>query len=173
MKNLNMRPLPTKSLKENASKPWKKWLLVLVLATILIGYLIWKVALSNTNQPFPVTKQIEATQPVSTPLDSAASDSGNETPEVEDSSDASSLNGDVLTPETILNAPLPESDSLAKEEIDRLDDELKRLTEQEKLAAEQLAMNKQLAEMKEEQIALVEQQLAQLEAGDTVKTATE
>lgn len=168
-----MRPLPAKPLKENASKPWKKWLLVLVLATVLIGYLIWKVALSNTNQPFPVTKQIEATQPVSAPLDSAASDSGNETLKVDDSSDASSLNGDVLTPETILNAPLPESDSLAKEEIDRLDDELKRLTEQEELAAEQLAMNKQLAEMKEEQIALVEQQLAQLEAGDTVKTATE
>lgn len=50
--------------------------------------------------------------------------------------------------------PCRKNDSLAKEEIDRLEDERQRLAEQEKLVAEQLAMNKQLTEMKEEQIAL-------------------
>ena len=59
---------------------------------------------------------------------------------------------------------MPENDSLAKEEIDRLEDERQRLAEQEKLAAEQLAMNKQLTEMKEEQIA-------QLEAAESAKNS--
>ena len=77
---------------------------------------------------------------------------------------ADASNNQIPSPKTILNAPLPETDSLAKEEIDRLEDERKRLAEQEKLAAEQLAMNKKLTDMKAEQIALLEQQIAQLEA---------
>lgn len=74
--------------------------------------------------------------------------------------------------EAILNAPLPETDSLAKEEIDRLEDTRKRLAEQEKLAAEQVAMNKQLTEMKAEQIELLEQQIAQIEARTDPKPNT-
>ena len=73
-------------------------------------------------------------------------------------------------PEAILNAPLPETDSLAKEEIDRLEDESKRLAEQEKLATEQITMTKKLTDMKAEQIELLEQQIAQLEADTDAKT---
>lgn len=71
---------------------------------------------------------------------------------------------DIPNPKTIIEAPLPATDSLAKEEIDRLNDEKQRFAEQERLAAEQIAMTKQLTQMKAEQIALLEAQIAQLEA---------
>ncbi|WP_201588949.1 hypothetical protein [Psychrobacter fozii] len=163
MKSQNMRPLSTKLSEESSTKSWKKWLLVLILATLFIGYLIWKSALSDTSTSLPVTKQIEATESISTPLNSVTSD-------LEDTDVPVSSNNQSLDPDAILSAPLPETDSLAKEESDRLNDETNRLVEQEKLLAEQLAMNKQLADMKAEQITLVEQQIAQLEASGTVKT---
>ncbi|MBH0094932.1 hypothetical protein I6E61_00835 [Psychrobacter sp. NZS113] len=163
MKSQKMRPLSTKLSEESPNKPWKKWFLALILATLFIGYLIWKGALSDTSASLPVTKQIEATESIPTQLDSVTSDS--------DNTDASVLsNNQSLDLDAVLSAPLPKTDSLAKEESDRLDDETNRLIEQEKLLAEQLAMNKQLADMKAEQITLVEQQIAQLEADGTVKT---
>ena len=163
MKSQKTPPLSTKLLEENPNKPWKKWFLVLILVMLSIGYLIWKGALSDTNSSLPVIKKIEATESISTPLDSVASDSDNIDGPVSSNNKAPKANA-------ILSAPLPETDSLAKEESDRLDDETNRLVEQEKLLAEQLAMNKQLAEMKAEQITLVEQQIAQLEADGTVTT---
>ena len=158
-----MRPLSTKLSEESPNKPWKKWFLALILATLFIGYLIWKGALSDTSASLPVTKQIEATESISTPLNNVTSN-------LEDTDVPVFSNSQSLDPDAILSAPLPETDSLAKEESDRLNDETNRLVEQEKLLAEQLAMNKQLADMKAEQITLVEQQIAQLEAGGTVKT---
>ena len=158
-----MRPLSTKLSEDSSTKPWKKWLLALILAMLFIGYLIWKSALSDTDSTLPITKQIEATESIPTPLDSVTSDSKNTDVPV-------SSNNQSLDPDAILSAPLPETDSLAKEESDRLNDQGKRSFEQEKLLAEQLAMNKQLAEMKAQQITLVEQQIAQLEADGTVTT---
>lgn len=70
-------------------------------------------------------------------------------------------------PNAIINAPLPTSDSVAKEEIDRLNDEQSRLAEQEALALEQIEMTQDLSDMKAEQIKLLEQQIAQLEADTT------
>ena len=81
-------------------------------------------------------------------------------------------NIDTPNPKAILNAPLPKTESLAKEEIDLLEDKRKRFAEQEKLAAEQLAMNQQLTDMKAEQIALLEQQIAQLEADSAADAAS-
>ncbi|MBF0657515.1 hypothetical protein IPZ60_02040 [Psychrobacter sp. NG25] len=165
MKSQKMRPLSTKLTEESSTKPWKKWLLALILAMLFIGYLIWKSALSDTDSTLPITKQIEATESISTPLNSVTV-----TSDLKDTDVPVSSNNQSLDPDAILSAPLPETDSLAKEESDRLNDETNRLIEQEKLLAEQLAMNKQLADMKAEQITLVEQQIAQLEAGDPVKT---
>ena len=155
----------------------QKWWLALIMAALLIGYLIWKIALpdANTNsiENIPaVTEQTETTPNASMPSDEIITDTAlNEEETLGDgltNTDSSNVSNDSsLDPKTILNAPLPETDSLAKEEIDRLADERQRLAEQEKLAAEQLAMNKKLTEMKAEQIALLEQQIAELEANET------
>jgi hypothetical protein len=69
----------------------------------------------------------------------------------------------IPDPKAIVNAKIPESESLAKEEIDRLEDERKRLAEQEKLAKEQLQLVADINQQKAAQIALLEQQIAQLE----------
>lgn len=171
MKNPNMRPLSTKSLTKNSKKSQHKWLLAVALVVLFIGYLIWKNALSDTSflsNSVPITEQVEVTMPASMPLDSTVNNSD---VVLERNDNLSVPSTDQLPkPDAILNAPIPETSSLVKEESDRLNDERIRSAEQEKLLAEQMAMNKQLAEMKAEQIALVEQQIAQLEANNTVQT---
>ena len=166
-----MRPLSTKSLTKNSKKSQHKWLLVVALVVLFIGYLIWKNALSDTSflsNSVPITEQVEVTMPASMPLDSTVNNSD---AVLERNDNLSVPSTDQLPkPDAILNAPIPETSSLVKEESDRLNDERIRSAEQEKLLAEQMAMNKQLAEMKAEQIALVEQQIAQLEANNTVQT---
>ena len=166
-----MRPLSTKSLTKNSKKSQHKWLLVVALVVLFIGYLIWKNALSDTSflsNSVPITEQVEVTMPASMPLDSTVDNSD---VVLERNDNLSVPSTDQLPkPDAILNAPIPETSSLVKEESDRLNDERIRSAEQEKLLAEQMAMNKQLAEMKAEQIALVEQQIAQLEANNTVQT---
>lgn len=172
MNKKEIRPLPTKSLKKKPTKARQKWWPIIILAVLLIGYLVWK-----NNSPDANTSPIEST-PTPTEQNSAAqSDIMSLDNNALDTSasildaDEASTDSQTPDPEAILNAPLPETDSLAKEEIDRLADEHKRLAEQEKLAAEQLTMNKQLTEMKEEQITLLEQQIAQLEAAEGAKTS--
>ena len=167
MKSQKMHPLSTKSLEKDPTKSRQKWWPIIILAALLIGYLIWKNTSYDTN-----TAPIEST-PATTEQDSAAQpdatslDNGNLTL----NTDETITVNQIPDAEAILNAALPETDSLAKEEIDRLEDERKRLAEQEKLAAEQLTMNKQLTNMKAEQITLLEQQIAQLEPKGVVTTA--
>ena len=175
MKNPNMRPLSTKSLTKNSKKSQHKWLLVVALVVLFIGYLIWKNALSDTSflsNSVPITEQVEVTMPASMPLDSTVDNTVNNSDVVLERNDNLSVpsTDQLPKPDAILNAPIPETSSLVKEESDRLNDERIRSAEQEKLLAEQMAMNKQLTEMKAEQIALVEQQIAQLEANNTVQT---
>ena len=106
-------------------------------------------------------------------LDNRESDNSNletiDTALHQNAANVSTTNANIPDPKAILKAPLPKTNSLAKEEIDRLEDERKRLAEQEKLAAEQIAMTKQLTELKAQEITLLEQQIAQLEA-DAAKT---
>ena len=170
-----MRPLSTKSLTKNSKKSQHKWLLVVALVVLFIGYLIWKNALSDTSflsNSVPITEQVEVTMPASMPLDSTVDNTVNNSDVVLERNDNLSVpsTDQLPKPDAILNAPIPETSSLVKEESDRLNDERIRSAEQEKLLAEQMAMNKQLTEMKAEQIALVEQQIAQLEANNTVQT---
>lgn len=179
MNKKEMRPLSSKSSTDKPVKSRKKVWLVLILVLIAIGYLVSKQSEPETSKPVSkssspsMTEQTRAAQSASIPTD-------NETNELENSEvtadnvQAASMVTDPTTSdsEAILNAPLPETDSLAKEEIDRLEDKRKRLAEQEKLAAEQVAMNKQLREMKTEQIELLEQQIAQLEAKTDPKPST-
>ncbi len=69
----------------------------------------------------------------------------------------------VPDPEKILNAEVPEDESLLKEEIDKLEDEEQRLEQQEKLLDKRLKMMDELTTKKQEQIELLEKQIAQLE----------
>ena len=177
MKSKKMPPLSSKASKKkstNTNKHRPKWWLAIILLAIFIGYLVWKSTIPQSNQSaaenLPVTlEQNEPIQIASVPLEDDVSNVI--TDENQDSADMK--NSDILDPKAILEAPLPETNSLAKEEIDRVEDEGKRLAEQEKLAAEQVAMTKQLTELKAEEIALLEQQIAQLEADTATKTDSE
>lgn len=174
MNRKKVRPLDTESSEKTSAKFHQKWWLIALLAALLIGYLIWKNISPDTD-----TLPIKTSPSITAQTDVAASDSipldnmTNDTTSNESTTSSDTSNNQILDPDTVLNAPLPETDSLAKEEIDRLEDERQRLAEQEKLAAEQLAMNKQLTEMKAKQIALLEQQIAELEANNTQQNSVE
>ncbi|MEH6767206.1 hypothetical protein [Psychrobacter sp.] len=182
MKPDNIRPSSTHTSKKKQTQSRQKILAILIsiLLLIVIVYLI--VGRSGTQSTLPIDDAISA--PV---IDQSQTESVKDsTSEVSDNSviddgvlmdknsgAANNDNNAIPNPTAILDAPLPENDSLAKEEIDRLEDERQRLAEQEKLAAEQVAMNKQLTDMKAEQIALLEQQIAQLEANDSNKATVQ
>ncbi|CAN6959316.1 SPOR domain-containing protein [Psychrobacter okhotskensis] len=189
MKNKKQHPLLSKRAKAKAAKSRRKiWMaIILVLLFIIIGYLVWAQSVPETSKtdssspsiPEQTGPEPSATMPVENVLSEANNDDAiqNENAVIDQNSDDADTRTDstiqVPKPAAILNAPLPKTDSLAKEEIDRLADESKRFAAQEKLAAEQLAMNKKLTEMKEEQIALIEQQIAQLEAENAGQTKVE
>ena len=171
-----MRPLPNKASSKkttktaNFNKPRPKWWFGILLIVLLVGYLVWKSTASQPNQSaaenLPVSsEQNEPTQIASVPLEDDVRDVIND----ENQDSANITDSNISNPKAILEAPLPETDSLAKEEIDRLEDERKRLVEQEKLAAEQITMTKKLTELKAEEIALLEQQIAQLEIDTAAK----
>ena len=172
MKSKKMRPLSNKVLKKS-NRSHQKWWFGILLIVLFIGYLVWKSTIPQSNQSaaenLPVTsEQNEPTQSASVPLEDDVSDVIND----ENRDSADSTDSDIPDPKAILEAPLPETNSLAKEEIDRLEDERQRLAAQEKLAAEQIAMTKQLTELKAQEIALLEQQIAQLEADTAATTNT-
>ncbi len=172
MKSKKMRPLSNKVLKKS-NRSHQRWWFGILLIVLFIGYLVWKSTIPQSNQSaaenLPVTsEQNEPTQSASVPLEDDVSDVIND----ENRDSADSTDSDIPDPKAILEAPLPETNSLAKEEIDRLEDERQRLAAQEKLAAEQIAMTKQLTELKAQEIALLEQQIAQLEADTAAKTNT-
>ena len=164
-----MRPLSNKVLKKS-NRSHQKWWFGILLIVLFIGYLVWKNSLTEDNttavESLPATtEQPDAVPSTATSLDNVVND------DVLDDSQAIAAVTDTEAPdpEDILKAPLPKTNSLAKEEIDRLEDERQRLAAQEKLAAEQIAMTKHLTELKAQEIALLEQQIAQLEA-DTAAT---
>ncbi|MGP4952973.1 hypothetical protein ACTXGO_12450 [Psychrobacter sp. T6-1] len=177
------KPRPTFS---RYSKPKRQpvqilWIAIaLILAIIILAYLLWLRSTADnmdeqgtTIDISTVEEQIRAAQPVSSPVvpsdKTIDNDSVNSTnsPTIDTLKDNDTLAVKTIavpSPKKIIEAPLPKTNSLAKEEIDRLKDEKQRFAEQERLAAEQIAMTKQLTQMKAEQIALLETQIAQLEA---------
>ncbi|MDN3398562.1 hypothetical protein QL919_07470 [Psychrobacter sp. APC 3426] len=202
MKNKKNHPLLDKRLKGKAANSSRKiWIaIILALLFIAVAYGFWQQSEPKTSEPISqsstsvpsmdeqtevaqaaastateASQSAEAAMSHDTSTDDTTIDEGNNLVEDSEANAATSPTPkiQVPSPTAILNAPLPKNDSLAKEEIDRLEDERKRLAEQEKLAAEQLAMNKQLTDMKAEQIALLEQQIAQLEANNPAETAVE
>ncbi len=168
-------PIFSKAKKRETAKPrHRKWLVIILLLPILIiGYLVWSQPNSdNIVTPIANSPAIADQQAPTT----IVSETDANTENLDDASEITDANLDNTTqeldipnPKAIVNAPLPETNSLAKEEIDRLDDERQRLKEQEKMVAEQVAMTKSLTEMKAEQIDLLEQQIAELEAKQAAK----
>ena len=147
-----------------------------VVALLAIGYLL--VQLFSTPPTVEHSQQgpIFSSKPIATSATNAAAttaetaDAGelaNKTTDTGANIDDSNLAGFTISsipdPKAIINAKIPESESLAKEEIDRLEDERKRLVEQEKLAKEQLQLVADINQRKAAQIALLEQQIAELE----------
>lgn len=72
-----------------------------------------------------------------------------------------SVNTPKLIEDDVLQAPVPENASLAKEELAKLEDLQSQLSEQEQTLKAQHADADQLIKLKEEQLKLLEAQLAQ------------
>jgi hypothetical protein len=186
MKTKKKHPAISRSLKTKPVQSRQKlWIAIILLLFIIIGYLVWARSLSDTStvaksDRWPAEQTETASDASVLVADNANHDNTNlDTIEVIDSSTINDDNIEniddqkpipIVDTQTILNAPLPKTNSLAKEEIDRLEDERQRLAEQEKSAAEQIVMNKQLTDMKSEQIKILEQQIAQLEATNELDT---
>ena len=123
----------------------------LVIILSLIAVFFW---LNNTNSTTEQTKQSvkpvtqTVTPPVAQPLDTTAAS----TPITE--------SHQTLVNESILKDEVPQNESLAKEEVARIDDIQKQLDEQAKILKSQHADADQLIKLKEEQIKLLEQQLS-------------
>ena len=74
---------------------------------------------------------------------------------------AETIEAKALVSEQLLDSPVPESASLAKEEVAKLDDIQVQLNEQKATLDAQHSDADQLIQLKEEQIKLLEAQLAQ------------
>lgn len=174
------RPILTKTSKTKSTSVGLKALIALIvlLIIIVIVYFFWPRPLPNSPA---MTKDIptetEQTQAAQSAVITENTERSNDTNRRESNTVTAQVTEmtDLLLPEAaaILNAPLPATDSLAKEEIDRLEDQQQRLAEQEKLAAEQIMMSKDLTDMKAEQIALLEEQIAKLEATKKAEASAE
>ena len=146
--------------------------IILLLLLIVIAYFVWSRVPSSVPTPVKDTptesEQAQADSTIAN-VDNTESADGSLLADGSTKPSKTELQISDSESETILSAPLPETDSLAKEEVDRLEDEHQRLAEQERLATEQVQMNKKLTDMKAEQIKLLEQQIAQLEATQPVQ----
>ena len=183
----------SKGKKHQSAKPrHKKWLVaILLLPILIIGYLFWSQPSSDTTvapmvAPPTITQQSDAARSADPSTEPSAEDTIIESDTKSDNNAINGSSNDSTTDENlsaskynatenksnvaipsskaITDAPIPETDTLAKEEIDRLADEHQRLKEQENIDAEQIEMTKSLMQMKAQQIELLEQQIAELEA---------
>lgn len=183
----------SKGKKHQSAKPrHKKWLVaILLLPILIIGYLFWSQPSSDTTvapmvAPPTITQQSDAARSADPSTEPSAEDTIIESDTKSDNNAINGSSNDSTTDENlsaskdnatenksnvaipsskaIIDAPIPETDTLAKEEIDRLADEHQRLKEQENIDAEQIEMTKSLTQMKAQQIELLERQIAELEA---------
>ena len=193
MTSKNPRSTFSKGKKHQSAKPrHKKWLVaILLLPILIIGYLFWSQPSSDTTvapmvAPPTITQQSDAARSADPSTEPSAEDTIIESDTKSDNNAINGSSNDSTTDENlsaskdnatenksnvaipsskaITDAPIPETDTLAKEEIDRLADEHQRLKEQENIDAEQIEMTKSLTQMKAQQIELLERQIAELEA---------
>lgn len=138
MNHKKIRPLPSKSVTETSAKRPQPWWLLVVLVVLLIGYLVWRsissdTATSPTENPTTTTQAVDTESSASVPANDETNNTASNESALNESPDLSApSNMQTADAKAILNAPMPATDSLAKEEIDRLEDERQRLAEQEK-----------------------------------------
>lgn len=128
------------------------WILIGGLSILVVLFLAAQWFFKKTESSEPMVDP----QPVSTPAPAKTTDpsSGSE-PVAEAASSQQLVNEDVL------KQPVPAQESLAKEEVSKLDDIHSQLKDQEATLKAQHADADQLTKLKEEQVKLLEAQLKQ------------
>ncbi|WP_335973163.1 hypothetical protein [Acinetobacter calcoaceticus] len=128
------------------------WILIGGLSILVVLFLAAQWFFKKTESSAPMVDP----QPVSTPSPAKTTDpsSGSE-PVAEAASSQQLVNEDVL------KQPVPAQESLAKEEVSKLDDIHSQLKDQEATLKAQHADADQLTKLKEEQVKLLEAQLKQ------------
>ncbi|WP_454665857.1 hypothetical protein [Acinetobacter calcoaceticus] len=128
------------------------WILIGGLSILVVLFLAAQWFFKKTESSAPMVDP----QPVSTPAPAKTTDpsSGSE-PVAEAASSQQLVNDDVL------KQPVPAQESLAKEEVSKLDDIHSQLKDQEATLKAQHADADQLTKLKEEQVKLLEAQLKQ------------
>ena len=128
------------------------WILIGGLSILVVLFLAAQWFFKKTESSAPMVDP----QPVSTPAPAKTTDpsSGSE-PVAEAASSQRLVNDDVL------KQPVPAQESLAKEEVSKLDDIHSQLKDQEATLKAQHADADQLTKLKEEQVKLLEAQLKQ------------
>lgn len=126
------------------------WILIGGLSILVVLFLAAQWFFKKTESSAPMVDP----QPVSTPAPAKTTDpsSGSE-PVAEAASSQQLVNEDVL------KQPVPAQESLAKEEVSKLDDIHSQLKDQEATLKAQHADADQLTKLKEEQVKLLEAQL--------------
>lgn len=169
------KPLISLFAKKASPTNQKRLTVIAVGATVALLLLVGMAFLMNNSTPPDNTPQFTAQQNTQEPAadnttpsdDNAISEqttttqpsSTSDTTDNLDIADAPTINADA-----IVNADIPQDETLIKEEIDRLKDKDSRLTEQAKLIDEQLATLEELTQTKEEQIKLLQAQIEHLES---------
>jgi flagellar basal body-associated protein FliL len=125
----------------NAPQPKKSMRWMILIAIVIIASLVGIIASyviqqRQANPVSPATSPEKTETPVTTQAQPAVE------PVVEDSAN-----------NVLLTAPLPATDALAKEEVDRLQDQYSQLAEQKELLQQQIADSNKLIEMKEKYLA--------------------
>lgn len=187
MKSKNKHPLLNRKLKSKSNNARKRGL---VIAGLLLLFLVSYSILSPSPSTIAIvednpTDTLIVTQPLAsnvqtneqaivvdslnTDMNEIGTDSLATIKAVDTSPPMPIIDSNVPSPKAILNAPIPETNSLAEEEIDRLADQQQRLVEQQQQAAEQVRISKELSRLKAEQIKLLEQQIAELESKGTAQ----
>lgn len=135
----------------NAPQPRKSKRWMILIAIVIIASLVGIIASYVIQQ-----RQADPTTPASSPEAQQAPTSTQAQPAPEPEAIAQS---DSKVNNPILTAPLPASDTLAKEEVDRLQDQSGQLNEQKESLQQQLADSQKLIEMKEKYLAELQDKL--------------
>lgn len=128
------------------------WILIGGLSILVVLFLAAQWFFKKTESSAPMVDP----QPVSTPAPAKTTDLSSSSEPV-----AEAASSQQLVNEDVLKQPVPAQESLAKEEVSKLDDIHRQLKDQEATLKAQHADADQLTKLKEEQVKLLEAQLKQ------------
>lgn len=128
------------------------WILIGGLSILVVLFLAAQWFFKKTESSAPMVDP----QPVSTPAPAKTTDPSSGSEPV-----AGAASSQQLVNDDVLKQPVPAQESLAKEEVSKLDDIHSQLKDQEATLKAQHADADQLTKLKEEQVKLLEAQLKQ------------